>query len=162
MNPLQVFATCLMMASQTYAVPPQIMVGILHVEGGKVGQEAGPNVNGSYDLGPMQVNTHWLPQLSQYWGVDQRTARRWVRDNSCVNLHVAAWILKQKLEEAGGNLFYGIARYHSATPGIGHDYATKVIAAMDRQGLIDYGPARHTTAAPISGRGHKGYHLAER
>lgn len=138
MTPLQVFASCLMLSAQTYAVPPQVMVGILHVEGGKVGQEVGPNVNGTYDLGPMQVNTLWLPKLARYWQVDNNTARKWVRDNSCVNLHVSAWILRQKLDEAGGNLFNGIARYHSATPQFGHQYAYKVIKAMDRQGLIDY------------------------
>ncbi|HVY13206.1 MAG TPA: lytic transglycosylase domain-containing protein [Alphaproteobacteria bacterium] len=139
MNTLQVFATCLMMAANTYNVPPQIMVGILHVEGGHIGQEAGPNVNGTYDLGPMQVNSNWVPKLSQYWKVDQRTARQWVRDDGCVNLHVAAWILRQKLDQAGGNLFGGIARYHSATSPLGERYASKVIKAMDRVGLIDYG-----------------------
>jgi hypothetical protein len=147
MTPLQIFASCLMLSAQTYAVPPQVMVGILHVEGGKVGQEVGPNVNGTYDLGPMQVNTLWLPKLARYWQVDTKTAHKWVRDNSCVNLHVSAWILRQKLDEAGGNLFNGIARYHSATPQFGHQYAYKVIKAMDRQGLIDYGNARAVPAA---------------
>ncbi len=143
MTPLQVFAACLLMASSAYDVPPQVMVGILNVEGGHIGQEVGPNGNGTYDLGPMQVNTHWLPQLSRYWKVDRKTARKWVRDDGCVNLHVAAWILKQKLNAAGGNLFGGIARYHSATPKLGSAYAYKVIAAMDRQGLIEYdGDAR--------------------
>jgi hypothetical protein len=139
MTPLQIFASCLMMAADTYAVPPQVMVGILHVEGGKVGQEVGPNNNGTYDLGPMQVNSRWLKDLAGYWHVSQKTARAWVRDNSCVNLHVSAWILKQKIQEANGNLFQGIARYHSATPGYGYVYAGKVIKVMDRYGLIDYG-----------------------
>jgi hypothetical protein len=131
-------------------VPPQVMVGILHVEGGKVGQEVGPNNNGTYDLGPMQVNTTWLPQLARYWNVDVKTARKWVRDNSCVNLHVSAWILRQKLDDARGNLFNGIARYHSATPGIGTQYAYKVVGAMDRHGLVDYGngPRPQKVAAP--------------
>jgi soluble lytic murein transglycosylase-like protein len=138
-----------MMASNTYNVPPQVMIGILNVEGGHIGQAVGPNVNGTYDLGPMQVNTRWLPDLSRYWGIDQQTAKQWVRDDGCINLHVAAWILRQKLDEAGGNLFQGIARYHSATAGVGDRYAYKVIAAMDRQGLIDYGtgtkPAKSRT-----------------
>jgi|ERR1043166_4412897 hypothetical protein len=146
MSPLQIFASCLMMAAQTYTVPPQVMVGILHVEGGKVGQEVGPNVNGSYDLGPMQVNSRWMPQLAYLWHVDEKTARRWVRDNSCVNLHVSAWILRQKIEEANGNLFYGIARYHSATPQFGYVYAGKVIRAMEAHGLIDYGNGTPTAS----------------
>jgi hypothetical protein len=149
---LQVFATCLMMAANTYSVPPQVMIGILNVEGGHVGQEVGPNSNGTYDLGPMQVNTRWLPDLAKYWGIDQKTARRWVRDDACVNLHVSAWILRQKLDESGGNLFAGIARYHSATPSKGPSYAYKVIRAMDKQGLIDYGSGTATQEASKSSK----------
>ena len=107
-----------------------------------MGQEAGPNFNGSYDLGPMQVNDHWLPQLAQLWHVNEHTARLWVRDNGCVNVHVAAWILRQKIVETG-NLFGGIAHYHSATPGIGYMYAKKVVAVMERQGLVN-----HSSTAP--------------
>lgn len=131
----QALATCLLMASNTYQVPAAVMIGIMHVEGGHVGQEAGPNFNGTYDLGPMQVNTHWLPQLAHIWHVDQHTALLWVRDNGCVNVHVAAWILKQKIAESN-SLFGGIANYHSSTRGIGYTYANKVIAVMERKGLI--------------------------
>ena len=137
-----VIASCLMLASHTYSVPPAVMVGIMQVEGGRVGQEVGPNFNGTYDLGPMQVNTSWLPQLARYWGIDKRTARMWVRDNPCVNFHVAAWILRQKINDASGHLVGGIARYHSATPGVGSSYARRVIHAMNQRGLIDYSNAQ--------------------
>lgn len=133
----QALATCLLMAAQTYQVPPAVMIGIMHVEGGRVGQQVGPNVNGTYDLGPMQVNTRWVPQLAQAWSVDQRTALRLVRDDGCVNVRVAAWILSQKIKEAG-SLYGGIAYYHSATPGIGTRYAAKVVNLMARKGLIRY------------------------
>jgi hypothetical protein len=138
----QAFATCLLMAANTYQVPAAVMIGIMHVEGGHIGQSVGPNVNGTYDLGPMQVNSRWLPELSQLWHVDQHTALAWVRDNGCVNVHVAAWILKQKISESG-SLYSGIASYHSATPGLGSHYADKVIAVMEHKGLI-----RHDGAAP--------------
>lgn len=131
----QALAACMMLAAQTYQVPPAVMIGIMHVEGGRVGQQVGPNVNKTYDLGPMQVNTRWLPQLAKAWQVDYKTAHRLVRDDGCVNVRVAAWILGQKIREAG-SLYGGIAYYHSATPGIGTRYAAKVIAAMERKGLI--------------------------
>src|ERR1700744_1986361 len=83
----------------------------------------------------MQVNTRWTPELAKIWHVAPTTARLWVRDNGCVNVHVAAWILKQKIAESG-SLFGGIATYHSATRGVGYNYATKVIAVMERKGLI--------------------------
>lgn len=134
----QALATCLLLASQTYQVPPAVMIGIMQVEGGKVGQQVW-NWNNSYDLGPMQVNTIWMPQLAQLWHVSPATAKTWVRDDGCVNVNVAAWILKQKMNQTG-SLFGGIAHYHSATPSEGHRYAAKVITAMDRRGLI-----RHDT-----------------
>lgn len=131
----QALAACMMIAAQTYQVPPAIMVGIMHVEGGRVGQAVGPNSNGTYDLGPMQVNTRWMPMLARAWKVDEKKAMRLVRDDGCVNVRVAAWILHQKIEEAG-SLYGGIAYYHSATPGIGTRYAAKVVGVMKRKGLL--------------------------
>jgi len=131
----QALAACVLLAANTYQVPAAVMIGIMHVEGGRVGQEVGPNTNGTYDLGPMQVNTRWLPLLQRRWRVDANTAKAWVRDDGCVNVHVAAWILRQKLDEAG-SIWGGIAAYHSATPKFGTPYANKVIAVMDRKGLV--------------------------
>jgi len=133
----QALAACMMLAAQTYQVPPAVMVGIMHVEGGRVGQQVGPNSNGTYDLGPMQVNTRWMPQLARAWNVPYKTAVRLVRDDGCVNVRVAAWILGQKIKEAG-SLYGGIAYYHSATPGIGSRYASKVIGVMEKKGLIKH------------------------
>jgi hypothetical protein len=133
----QVFAACVLLAANTYQVPAAVMIGIMNVEGGHVGQEVGPNVNGTYDLGPMQVNTRWLPALQKTWHVNASTARSWVRDNGCVNVHVAAWILRQKINDAG-SLWGGIAAYHSATPHHGMPYADKVVAVMDRKGLVKH------------------------
>ena len=129
-------AACLVMAANTYQVPAAVMIGIMQVEGGHVGQQS-PNSNGSYDLGPMQVNTLWVPKLARLWNVDPRTAYVSVRDDGCVNVHVAAWILKQKIAEAG-SLVGGIAHYHSATAKHGVPYASKVIAVMDKKGLITH------------------------
>jgi hypothetical protein len=133
----QALAACLLMAANTYDVPAAVMIGIMHVEGGRVGQAVGPNVNGTYDLGPMQVNTRWLPELAKNWKVPVDTARAWVRDDGCVNVHVGAWILRRKMDDMG-SLWGGIAAYHSATPSRGGPYANKVIAVMDRKGLVKH------------------------
>jgi hypothetical protein len=130
-----VLAACLLISAQTYQVPPGVLLGILQVEGGRVGQ-AVVNKNGSYDLGPMQVNTIWLPTLAARWKVDNATARKWVQHDGCVNMGVAAWILRQRISVTG-TLWKGIAGYHSFTPGIGSRYAERVAAAMRRYGLSD-------------------------
>ena len=130
----KVLAACLMLAAQTYSVPPAVMVGILQVEGGSLGQ-AVRNTNGTYDLGPMQINTLWVPELATYWGVEQGTAARWIRDDACTNMGVAAWILRRHLNETG-SLSKAIANYHSKTPSHGYPYKAKVVEAMRRNGLI--------------------------
>lgn len=145
-------AACLMMASQMYHVPPAVMIGIMHVEGGRVGQQVGPNINNTYDLGPMQVNTRWIPELAQAWKIEPRTAHKLVRDDGCVNVRVAAWILHNKIEEANGSLFYGIARYHSATPSLGSKYAAKVVRVMEKKGLIKHDYATSSQGMYIAQR----------
>ncbi len=129
-----VLAACLMLASQTYSVPPAVLVGIYKAEGGKIGQEVA-NTNGSFDLGPMQINTLWLPELADKWGVNQNTARKWVRDDACTNVGVAAWILKSHLEETG-SLSQAIAQYHSRTPIHGNKYKARVVNILRENGLV--------------------------
>ena len=130
----KVVAACLMLAAQTYSVPPAVMVGILQVEGGAIGQQV-KNTNGSFDLGPMQINTIWVPELAEYWGVEQTTAAKWIRDDPCTNMGVAAWILRKHMNDTG-SLSKAIANYHSKTPSRGYSYKAKVIEAMRRNGLI--------------------------
>ena len=131
----KVLAACLLLASQTYSVPPAVLLGIYQVEGGQVSQEVGPNDNGSYDLGPMQINTIWIPELSKRWGISQETARQLVRDDPCTNVSVAAWILKKHINETK-NLSKAISHYHSRTYRYGSVYKKKVVLSMKQHGLI--------------------------
>ena len=130
----QALAVCIFAAAQTYVVPPSVILGILNVEGGRIGQ-AVRNTNNSYDLGPMQINTIWLPQLASYWGVSQSQALQQVRDDACINIGVGAWILRRKMNETGSH-YQGIAYYHSATPHLGNSYQKKVVNAMQRYRLV--------------------------
>ena len=134
-----IFAACLMAAAQTYSLPPQVLVGILHVEGGKVGQQV-RNTNGTYDLGPMQINTLWTKELASEWGVTREAAKRLIRDDACTNVNVAAWILRRNLNETR-SLSKAIAWYNSRTPRIGYKYKKKVISAMKANNLIPKKPA---------------------
>lgn len=143
----QAFAACIFAAAQTYAVPPSVILGVLHVEGGKPGM-ASRNTNGTYDLGPMQINTIWVPQLARYWRVPEATALRMVRDNACVNIGVGAWILRSKMNQTG-SLYRGIAHYHSATPEIGGRYRDKVMTAMQKYRLVRK-PSDLVSAAAVS------------
>ncbi len=130
----KILAACLMLASQTYSIPPAVLVGIYKAEGGKVGQEV-KNKNGSYDLGPMQINTIWLPELAKEWGVSESTARKWVRDDACLNTNVSAWILNQHYKETK-SMAQAIAYYNSRTPVHGEKYQKRVIGIMKDNGLV--------------------------
>ena len=134
MSASTVFAACLMLASQTYSVPPAVLVGIYKAEGGKAGQEV-HNSNGSSDLGPMQINTVWVPELAKKWGVKENVAKKWLRDDACTNVNVAAWILKGHLEETK-SLSQAIAHYHSRTPRYGSRYKNRVIDILHENGLV--------------------------
>lgn len=127
-------AVCIFAAAQTYAVPPSVILGILNVEGGKIGQ-AVRNTNNTYDLGPMQINTIWIPQLASYWGVKPARAMALVRDDACINIGVGAWILRTNVNKTG-SLTGGIAHYHSGTPHLGQKYRRKVLSAMERYRLV--------------------------
>jgi len=127
-------AVCIFAAAQTYSLPPSVILAVLHVEGGRAGL-ASKNTNGTYDLGPMQINTLWVPGLAEYWKVSPSKALRMVRDDACVNIGVGAWILRSKINETG-SLYKGIAHYHSATPKFGTVYRQKVIAAMRKYRLV--------------------------
>lgn len=129
MSSIQALAACFVLAGHLYHVPPEAMLGIMQVESGRTGHESGPNFDGSYDIGLMQINSLWLPQLVQIWHVDYYTARKALRDDTCENVFVAAWILKQKIIETG-SFYVGVAHYHSATPHLGYPYADRVMAAM--------------------------------
>lgn len=131
----KILAACLMLAAQTYSVPPAVLVGIYQVEGGTVGQAVGPNSNGTYDLGPMQINTVWIPEMAERWGVSESTAKQWIKDDPCTNMGVAAWIFRGHLEETG-SLSKAIAHYHSRTPRFGYAYKRKVVTAMRNKGLL--------------------------
>lgn len=130
----QALAFCIFAAAQTYSVPAPVILGILHVEGGRAGQAVG-NTNGTHDLGPMQINTIWMPELARHWNVSESRALQMVRDDACINIGVGAWILRKKMNDTG-SLYQGIAWYHSATPKFGHKYREKVLRAMQNYRLV--------------------------
>jgi len=134
----KILAACIMLASQTYEVPPAVLVGIYQAEGGRIGQEV-RNTNGSYDLGPMQINTIWLGDLSKRWGISKDAARAKVRDDPCANVDVAAWILRGHLNETK-NLGQALSHYHSRTPRHGKKYKKRVLDLMKKNGLLKNNP----------------------
>ena len=106
---------CLQRASQGFGIPVAVILAIARTEGGKVGEES-PNTNGSYDLGPMQINDRvWVPVLARMTGGNQSYARAVLRDHGCANLIFGTWILRQQYDKSG-DLATAVGWYHSRTP----------------------------------------------
>jgi len=117
---------CINQAAITYFVPAKIIISVLAVEGGQPGM-ATPNKNGTFDYGPMQINSIWLPKVAPYGYTKEQ-----IQYDPCVNVMVGAWILSSKIastiEDSGGdNYWRGVAGYHSLTPNLNASYQSKIL-----------------------------------
>lgn len=77
------------------------------------------NTNGSVDVGQAQINSVHFGTLARY-GVPRQALT-----DACVNIYVAAWLLKQKMVKYG-NTWRAIGAYHSESPGQRDDYARRI------------------------------------
>ena len=117
---------CMVTVAAFYHLPPNALAAIQRTEAGHLGSVR-HNRNGTDDLGPMQVNTAWLPVLSRRTGLSQRRLRAALIGQACFNVAVAGAILRLSLDQAGGDLLTAIGYYHSHTPGLRYAYARRVL-----------------------------------
>jgi hypothetical protein len=106
---------CITAAAKLYRLPPAMLVILLNVERGSLGHVR-PNTNGTVDIGPIQVNEIWLPEIAAHWSATISDAYKALRDNFCANVEAGAWILRRGLDEARDNFWEGVGYYHSHTP----------------------------------------------
>ena len=118
---------CICAAGAVYHEPPAVLLILLNVEGGTLGAVS-HNTNGTVDIGPMQINQLWIPTLANHWKADPATTYEALRDNFCANVEAGAWILRQGLDRAHGNLWGGVAYYHSYDPVYQDIYLRSVLA----------------------------------
>ncbi|MDZ4202960.1 MAG: lytic transglycosylase domain-containing protein [Gallionella sp.] len=116
---------CVAKAAQHYHIPHEILNAVLSVEGGAPGMRVYNN-NGSYDIGPMQINSIWLPELSRR-GISEEA----LTNDYCTNVLVGAWILGRELKRAGAPMntpefWKAVGRYNSRTPNHNVNYAVRV------------------------------------
>lgn len=126
-------AECLNRAAKAYSFHPDILLAILWVEGGSVGKNSRANKNGTYDIGPFQLNSMHRKTIN-----DLGFSEEEVRNDGCVNVTIAAWHLRKILppeKEAEihdeDSYLSAIANYHSATPEYNKIYAGKLKKAFE-------------------------------
>ena len=119
---------CIEAAAEAHHLPLAVDLILLRVEGGSVGAVT-RNTNDTVDIGPMQVNTIWVPVVARHWQASDADTYAALRDNFCANVEAGSWILRQAIDEAHGNLWEGVGLYHSHDPAFKADYLRKVLAA---------------------------------
>lgn len=110
---------CINQAAVTYHVPAALIISILGIEGGSVGM-AKPNTNGTYDYGPMQINSLWLQKIKPYGYTPEQ-----LQYDPCANVMVGTWILGVNIANSP-DFWRGVGGYHSYTPSLNRDYQYKV------------------------------------
>ncbi len=133
---------CITAAAEAYRFPPAVIVILLRVEGGSLGAVS-QNTNNTVDIGPMQVNQIWVPQIAAHWGATQSATSRALRDNFCANVEAGSWILRKGLDEARGNFWEGVGYYHSHDP----DHKAHYLRLVLDQALRLQAKANHPTMA---------------
>lgn len=111
---------CVVAVSRRYQVPIEILAGLLAQERGRLGTRS-PNRNGTVDLGPMQINSFWLPTLRRY-GISEDQ----MLHHGCYNVAVGAWIVRYEQARGRSDLWRAVGRYHSPDPVRAAGYARKV------------------------------------
>jgi hypothetical protein len=145
---------CITAAAEVYRLPPAVLVILLNVEGGSLGRVS-PNTNGTVDIGPIQVNEIWLPEVAAHWHATIADAYKALRDNFCANVEAGAWILRRSLDEAHGDFWQGVSYYHSHTPEYQTDYLRGVWREILRlRSLVEHSnksarPPAAQGAAPV-------------
>ena len=130
-TPQDQVARCIEASAAAYQLPPAVIVILLNVEGGALGAVS-QNTNGTVDIGPMQINTIWVPQVARHWNATPADTYAALRDQFCANVEAGSWILRQALDEAHGDFWTGVSIYHSHDPSYQADYLRKVLRATLR------------------------------
>jgi hypothetical protein len=145
---------CITAAARVYRLPPAILVILLDVERGALSQVSA-NPNRTVDIGPMQINQIWLPEVAAHWHATMADAYDALRDNFCANVEAGAWILRRSLDEAHGDFWQGVSYYHSHTPEYQTDYLRGVWREILRlRSLVEHSnksarPPAAQGAAPV-------------
>ena len=127
-----VWANCYEKAGAYYSVNPWLLKAIASVESNE--NPSATNVNRQFkqlneDIGIMQINSIWLPQLAKF-GISRQSLF-----DQCLNIHVGAWILAQQIQTYG-NTWTAVGAYHSRTPERNQWYAQKVVHRLQTWGKI--------------------------
>ncbi|WKE64461.1 lytic transglycosylase domain-containing protein [Gallaecimonas kandeliae] len=122
--PKQELRLCVAKAALDFKLASSLLWAIIKAEGGKKGS-MNLNSNGTLDLGVAQINSIHLPEMQQYY---PDLSLKTLAYNTCINVHVAARLLREHLDETGGDIWEAVGRYHSKTDEYKKQYQQRVVS----------------------------------
>jgi len=103
-----------------YGIHPHLLHAIAKTESGLNPNAVNrANVDGSRDVGLMQINSLWFPRLAAM-GISEQMLYQ-----PCVNLEVGAWILAQNMSRFGPT-WQAVGAYNAVSPERRERYARAV------------------------------------
>lgn len=124
-------AACIRKAAKGKPWLERTLWGLRDQEGGWIGA-AVANSNGTHDLGPLQVNSWWVPKIAVLVGRPEAHVRYWLRNDACFNAEAARWIFLSGLA-ATDDYWKAIGVYHSPTAWRQARYAKSVAVHLRRR-----------------------------
>ena len=106
-------ARCIHEAAGGKAWLEKTLWGLRDQEAGWIGAEI-RNTNGSHDLGPLQINSWWIPKIAKLISKPSAHVRHWLRFDPCFNAGAARWIFLSGLASTG-DYWTAVGVYHSPT-----------------------------------------------
>jgi soluble lytic murein transglycosylase-like protein len=110
---------CFEQAATYQGVNPLILRAVAWHESKGDASAINRNANGSIDVGQLQINSVHFSDLKRL-GIPHRALT-----DACVNIYVAAWLIKQKMVKYG-NTWRAIGAYHSESPKKRDSYARSI------------------------------------
>jgi soluble lytic murein transglycosylase-like protein len=126
---LAVSLHCINAAARQYNIPAKLIIAVLEVERGQPGKIV-KNKNGTYDIGPMAINSLWLPELKKH-GITEQD----ILYDACKNSMIGTWILSKKIA-ASNDLLIGIGNYNSHHYSFNKNYYNKVKISYKKTMLL--------------------------
>lgn len=124
-------ARCIGLAARGKPWLERTLWGLRDQEAGWVGAEVA-NSNGTHDLGPLQINSWWVPRIAALVGRPARHVRYWLQYDPCFNAEAARWIFLSGLTMTG-DYWKAVGVYHSPTGWRQSRYAASVTAHLRRR-----------------------------
>lgn len=124
-------SACWEEAAAHYGVNVHLLYAIAKTESGLNPNAVNrKNVNGSYDIGLMQINSSWLPTLRKH-GIDEQQLY-----DPCTSIQVGAWILAGNMRRLG-TTWEAVGAYNARNAALRIKYAWKVYRNIPRDALAD-------------------------